>query len=229
MIIYKLTNLKNGKIYIGQTVGSLGKRWNEHSTSMKNSPLYNAFRKYGKDSFKIEVVCSALDPSYLNELEQHFIKYFNSFHPNGYNLTSGGDSAYTRSEHSREKQRSAMLGHTVSEETRAKISKTLTGRPGVRKGAILSAETRQKISEVQIGRIASEETKAKMRAAKKGKTLYNAKPVLCIETGITYPNATAAAEALGLQQTSISAVCRGDRKSTGGLTFKYTPFPDGGK
>lgn len=221
MIIYKITNIKNGRVYVGQTVGSLGKRWNEHSTSMKNSPLYNAFRKYGKENFKIETICSALSPEHLNSLEQHFIKYFNSFHPDGYNLTSGGDSAYTRSEHSRDKQRSAMLGHTVSVETRAKISKTLTGRPGIRKGAVLSAETRQKISEIQIGRKASEETKAKMKASKLGGKAYNSKPVMCIETGIVYGSTGEAARALNLQQTSISAICLGKRKSTGGFTFKF--------
>ena len=152
MIIYKITNTINDRVYIGQTVGSLAKRWSQHTTSMKNSPLYNAFRKYGRDKFKIEAVCSALSPEYLNELEQYFIKFYDCMAPKGYNLTSGGDSAYTRSEHSREQQRRAMLGHTVSDETRAKISATLMGREGVRRGAVLSEETKAKIGAATKGR-----------------------------------------------------------------------------
>ena len=140
MIIYKITNLKNGRHYIGQTVGSIGRRWNQHITSKKNSPLYNAFRKYGKESFTIEAICSVLDPAHLNDLERYFIVHYNSMHPTGYNLTTGGDSEYRRSEHSKELQRVAMTGRSPSAETRAKIAKTLTGRPGVRRGVVLSAE-----------------------------------------------------------------------------------------
>ena len=221
MIIYKITNTINDRVYIGQTVGSLAKRWSQHTTSMKNSPLYNAFRKYGRDKFKIEAVCSALSPEYLNELEQYFIKFYDCMAPKGYNLTSGGDSAYTRSEHSREQQRRAMLGHTVSDETRAKISATLMGREGVRRGAVLSEETKAKIGAATKGRRASDETKARMRAAHAGAAAYNARKVQCVETGATYGSTGEASRALGLQQTSISAVCRGNRKSTGGLHFRF--------
>lgn len=148
---------------------SLGRRWSQHSTSKKNSPMYNAFRKYGPENFTIETVCSALDPSYLNELEQYFIKFYNSLVPNGYNLTTGGDSAFNRSQHSKDLQRDAMLGHEVSEETRAKISATLMGRPGVRRGSKHTDEAKKLISEKQMGRKLSEETKAKMSATHKAR------------------------------------------------------------
>ena len=221
MIIYKITNTVNGRIYIGQTIKTLAHRWSQHTTSIKNCPLYNAFRRYGRDKFKMEAICSALSPEYLNELEQYFIKFYDCMAPKGYNLTSGGDSAYTRSEHSRDRQRQAMLGHTVSDETKAKISATLMGREGVRRGAVLSEETRQKISAAQVGKKAGEETKARMRASHAGGRAYNAKKVQCVETGTVYGSTGEAARALGLQQTSISAVCLGNRKSTGGLHFRF--------
>lgn len=221
MIIYKITNKLTGRSYVGQTVGSLGKRWSQHTTSTKNCPMYNAFRKYGRDNFTIETLCSALDPSYLNELEQFFIKYFNTLSPHGYNLTSGGDSAFTRSEESREKQRMAMTGRTPSTQTRIKISKTLTGRPGVRKGTKHSPATKALISAIQLGKKASEQTRKRMQAAHMGQKAYNARQVLCLNTGTIYGSTGEAARVLGLVQSSISAVCLGNRKSTGGLTFKY--------
>jgi group I intron endonuclease len=169
MIIYKITNQINGRIYIGQTVMTLARRWNQHSTSKKNSPLYNAFRRYGPENFTIEAICSALAPEYLNELEQYFIGYYNSLLPNGYNLTTGGDSAFRRSQHTKDLQSLAMRGHEVSLQTRAKISETLKGRPSVRLGSTHTDETKKKISEAQTGRIVSEETKAKMSAAHKAR------------------------------------------------------------
>lgn len=221
MIIYKITNVVNGRVYVGQTVMSLARRWSQHSTSKKNSPMYNAFRKYGAENFTIEVICSALGPDHLNYLEQYFIKKYNSLVPNGYNLTTGGDSAFSRSKHTKKLQSEAMKGHTVSQETRDKIAATLTGRVGNRLGATHTAEARKLISDKQKGRKLSEETRAKMSASHKGASAYNARKVQCVETGIIYDTATEAAKQLDLVQSSISAVCRGKRKSTGGYTFIF--------
>ena len=96
-VIYKITNLINGKIYIGQTIGDINKRFKKHLSQIncKNvcSALYSAFSKYGKENFIIE---SIIDGDYskeeLNELEIFYIKKFNSLSPNGYNLQSGGNS-----------------------------------------------------------------------------------------------------------------------------------------
>ncbi len=148
---------------------TLGRRWSQHTTSKKNSPMYNAFRKYGVENFTLETLCSALSPEHLNDLEQFFIGYYNCMAPLGYNLTSGGDSAYSRSEHSRALNSASMQGHSVSEETRQKISASLMGRPGVRLGSKHSESARKKISEAQIGRKLSKETRAKMSATHKAR------------------------------------------------------------
>jgi hypothetical protein len=47
------------------------------------------------------------------------------------------------------------------------------------------------------------------------------KPVVCVETGATFQSATSAAKALGLNQAHVSSCCRGARKSTGNLHFKF--------
>lgn len=61
--IYKITNTINNKCYIGQTRTNINKRWNKHkfvstdpSNKAYNYPLYNAFRKYGIDKFKWEIL-----------------------------------------------------------------------------------------------------------------------------------------------------------------------------
>lgn len=92
--IYKITNKINGKSYIGQSI-DIVQRWRSHrikayNTAEYNYPLYRAIRKYGIENFTFEVIqeCSK---EQLNELEQYYINYFNTF-SDGYNQTLGGDS-----------------------------------------------------------------------------------------------------------------------------------------
>lgn len=95
MFIYKITNKINGKIYIGQTIQSLEKRWNQHKyesvTYRKNQPLHNAMRKYDIDNFIIEEIDGANSLSELNYKEWLLIYQFNSLVPNGYNSKEGGN------------------------------------------------------------------------------------------------------------------------------------------
>jgi group I intron endonuclease len=48
--IYKISNLINGKIYIGQSV-HIEKRWQQHCNNTGRSLIAKAIQKYGKDSF----------------------------------------------------------------------------------------------------------------------------------------------------------------------------------
>ncbi len=95
--IYKITNLVNNKIYIGQTINSIDKRFKQHLSQVNCanicSALYSAFTKYGKENFIIEsIVSGEYSMEELNELEIFYIKKFDSLSPNGYNLQSGGNS-----------------------------------------------------------------------------------------------------------------------------------------
>lgn len=95
--IYKVTNLVNGKVYIGQTIGNINKRWREHKSSslnnLDNNILHKAMRKYGFENFKIEKVIEC-ENDLLDEMEIKYIKIFNSYvgneNSNGYNMTVGG-------------------------------------------------------------------------------------------------------------------------------------------
>ena len=69
-IIYKVTNLQNGKVYIGQTIRTLNQRRTQHIYDARNSCsfyFHNAIRKYGEDSFVWEQIDSA---ETAEELEQ---------------------------------------------------------------------------------------------------------------------------------------------------------------
>ena len=98
--IYKITNTKNNKIYIGKTIGSINKRWREHKSNALNKTdnylLHLVMRKYGIENFIIEIV-EECPNELLNEKEIYYIKFFNSYigqdkNKNcGYNMTPGGE------------------------------------------------------------------------------------------------------------------------------------------
>lgn len=100
-VIYKITNLINNKIYIGQTKIPEPKRWQAHVWNANNNSnndcpyLNNAINKYGKENFKREIIeeCSN---ELLSEREKYWIKYYDTTNrEKGYNLTQGGDG-YTK-------------------------------------------------------------------------------------------------------------------------------------
>lgn len=102
--VYKITNLVNGKIYIGYTGREVDSYIENHFRQAirgqdPNKLLYKAIRKYGEDAFSREVLCQTLDKTNAQELERHFIREFNShsFYGHGYNMTHGGDGGDTSS------------------------------------------------------------------------------------------------------------------------------------
>jgi group I intron endonuclease len=98
MIIYLITNIVNGKTYVGQHCGESDSRWKQHlaaALKLENPlPLYRAMRKYGAENFKYEVleeVPLSKGPKFLDEREIYWIKEKKSYiSQNGYNLTEGG-------------------------------------------------------------------------------------------------------------------------------------------
>ena len=88
--IYKITNLINNKIYIGQTIHSLKHRFNQHSNRSGCTKLYNAIIKYGKENFIIEEI-EKVPQNNLDEREVYWINYYDSTNRKvGYNILKGG-------------------------------------------------------------------------------------------------------------------------------------------
>lgn len=119
MVVYKITNIIDGKIYIGITKQGVMSRWYKHCSESKygsTTYLHNAIRKYDKSNFVIEIVetiDNETDYDQLKEREIYWISYFNSNDRSiGYNLTIGGDGCF---------------GRVLSDDTKNKISDALTG------------------------------------------------------------------------------------------------------
>jgi group I intron endonuclease len=88
-VVYKITNLINGKTYIGQTIQAPVMRYRRHCQPSCKTAVGNAIKLYGKENFKFEVLASAFDYSSLNDLEKMLIIANNSLAPNGYNIDFG--------------------------------------------------------------------------------------------------------------------------------------------
>ena len=98
MIIYKIENMVNGKIYIGATTQGLKKRKRTHISASKTksngSPIVQALKKYGHLNFKFEQIKKCADDKDLDSSEKYYIRFYKSIYPNGYNVQSGGRNSY---------------------------------------------------------------------------------------------------------------------------------------
>ncbi len=94
MIIYKVTNTVNNKVYIGQTCNTLEYRRSQHERDCKyhrNSYFHEALLKYGFDKFVWEVIDSCNTQDGIDELEKMYIKEYRTTDKQfGYNLKQGG-------------------------------------------------------------------------------------------------------------------------------------------
>lgn len=91
--IYKIENLANGKVYIGQSK-NIEKRFIGHCRYSKNSHLGRAISKYGASNFKLHILetFSSYDKEKLNDRECYWIYVFKSYNNEfGYNKTFGGE------------------------------------------------------------------------------------------------------------------------------------------
>lgn len=98
MLIYKITNKINGKIYVGQTSLSIEKRFDKHikcAESKVNRHLYDSMNHYGYDNFIIEMIEDNILKENIDERERFWISELHSRSPKGYNMTEGGGGGYT--------------------------------------------------------------------------------------------------------------------------------------
>lgn len=225
MVIYLLTNLINGKQYVGQTIQQLRFRIYDHKLK-KKFYIGQAIDKYGLENFKIEILEECSTKEQLDERERYWIAKLNTKAPNGYNLTNGGEG---------------VCGRRLSAET---VKKILTNEPQRREirclktGEIFlsvgSAARHFGISRAAIRRSCqgktitprcgfkfefvdsplSEESKQKSRKTR-------AKPVRCIETGEIFPSAMIASKIKNISNDRVGAACRGVTKSAGGYHWEF--------
>jgi group I intron endonuclease len=149
MNVYKVTNLINGKIYIGQE--------KKYTPSYYGSGelIKNVILEFGKDNFIKEIIEYCNSPKILNEREIFWIKELNSRDRSvGYNISAGGSS------------------FIMNEEIACKISEALKGKyigtKAFRYGFKITEEHKKILSDRLKGKSFSEEHKKKLSEKRKG-------------------------------------------------------------
>jgi group I intron endonuclease len=174
--LYQITNVLNGKRYIGITKLAVKQRWKQHVTNSLNPkyPLHLAIAKYGAVNFNVTSLNESTDRKYIGQLEEHTIQHLEThISKNGYNVAKGGfggdlgSDANTKRRQTRDNLSDgqklawsknlskARLGKEHSPETKSKMS-TQQKDSGGYGPANHSADTKTKISLGNIGKIRSE-------------------------------------------------------------------------
>jgi len=155
MIIYKITNLINNKIYIGQDI--------------KNDPKYFgsgklillAIKKYGKENFIKETLEVCTDEKHMDEREIFWIKELDATNRKiAYNICEGG-----RTYRAMKGENNPWFGKHHSEETK----KIIKEKRKLQKMSTKQKEVLRKkwLSEENPGKNKSEETIKKLKIAAK--------------------------------------------------------------
>lgn len=199
--VYSHTNKVNGKIYIGLTSMKPEERWKNGVGYHVGTHFRSAIDKYGWDNFEHRIIKDGLTEDEASYWEQYYISFYNSTDRRyGYNMSSGGESG----------------GHPQTEETRKKISEN--GYHYGMLGKKHSNEAKAKMSKSRTGRVFSDETKKKISDAHK--KLRN-KRVYCEELDCIFESLDEAAEKIGRTKSAIVYCCKGKTKTCKGYHLKY--------
>jgi len=126
MVIYKITNILDGKFYIGKTIGNPYKRFERHCRRSSRCPkLLAAIKKHGRENFTLNIIDEATTHDELNNKEIYWINCLDAI-ANGYNLTKGGDGGMLSNE-TKQKLSNLRLGKTIPEIVKLKMSIDRTG------------------------------------------------------------------------------------------------------
>jgi group I intron endonuclease len=223
--IYEISNIENGKIYIGQTTQhNVATRWSEHLKLSSDTHLVRAFRSHGIDKFNFKIICEIqnelLDGREIEEIEKR-----NCLSPNGYNIRSGG-SRGKHSQESIEKIRVSHMGKRHTDETKDKLRQ-------INMGKTLEPETKEKIRVRILGTKRTEEEIEKSAKSRTGlkrtdefrEKMRHAQQIEVEQWSLegkyikTFKSIKIAREATGCND--ISKCCKGKYKQSKGFIWKY--------
>lgn len=217
-IVYMHTSPSN-KRYIGITSQKPERRWRKNGDGYKDhSYFWRAIQKYGWDNFEHDILFVNLTKEEAEQKEVELIARYNSNDINfGYNMSIGGESG--------------SKGYKYTDEQKRYMSEIHKGEKNGMYGKHHEEETIEKNRIAHLKENLSEDTIYKMSIAKKGKkrdrkavekqiaTISN--KVICIETSIIYNGTKEAGMMNNIDPSSISKVCRGERKTAGGFHWSY--------
>lgn len=178
MIIYLLTNRTNGKYYVGQTTQPLCDRLRQHAADAqrKTGRLQQAIRKYGIDTFDVEILARASSYAELDELEKLWIAISGADKSGiGYNSTSGGKRFHMTDE-VRSKLSAAHAGKHLSEAHKAKLRGKVAWNRGTKgltkawnKGISASPEEKERLIQMRRAQTMTPERRARISTTMKGR------------------------------------------------------------
>ena len=162
--LYKITNVVDGRFYIGKHGGVTQSNYWGSGIVLKNH-----IKKHGRKNLKYEILVIS-DQQYIYDLEKAYVDdEFLKANPNCINLVKGGMGGNLGDvPHNK--------GKKMSPEFCEKLRIAKTGKPSLRKGYVTSEETKQKISLANKGKVHSEATLEKFRLAN---TNFKHKKVTC--------------------------------------------------
>lgn len=243
-VIYLITHRGTGRRYVGVTRFGIAKRWARHvyNATRPKTYLQRAIAKYGAAAFDVCQVASCLSVESAAEVEKDVIA---SMAPE-FNQTAGGEFTKGRrttpevmsriAASNRGKKRTpeqnaansarkkALMADPIARaaatarllNARAEIdeARRISAARAANAGRVWSDESRAKLSASCVGRRYGKEVIDRIRATKR-------KPVECIDLSCTFDSVSDAAAAMGLAISNVSQVCRGKRKTAGGMHFRF--------
>ena len=194
--IYSITNIANGKIYIGQSIDLYNRNYG-HTTVLKrnkehNPHLQNAWNKYGEASFVYKPILFC-EKEELERYERGLIKAYKSQDRKiGYNVTAGGKSLCGIEHPAFGKKRSAEFCKKQS------ICRSGKKNCFYGKGPIKAIEVSAKLSRMPI-----------VQLNKQGNFIKE------------FTSITEASKEMKISKSCIWRVCKEERKTSCGYIWKY--------
>lgn len=217
--IYKIENLINHKVYIGQTI-DIKTRWFHHKTATDNFIIHKAFKKYGLDNFSFNILeeCSKDE---LNNKEIYYINKYNSLVPNGYNMIEGGSNGAALAKRKKVNQYSLNGEYIQTFESISEASR----QTNISDANIVSCckHKRNYAGDFQW-RYPDDNDKdiqcfEKIFKTKKKNVIIQQIDLNNEQILNEYPTLTAAAEDTKISVGNISSCCQGKRRSAGGYKW----------
>jgi group I intron endonuclease len=208
MIIYKTTNIVNGKFYVGKDVK------NKKSYLGSGKLLKQAIRKYGKENFKKEIIEYCTDMVQLEEREVYWIEKLDAVNK-GYNLTEGGTGGdtWTLTDIEVHWNKGRTPWNKGKKGTQVAWNKGLKGVMGANKTSYKSGK-----NHIMYGKSQSSETIKKRIETRKANNSYKGvgkfapRAVMNIEDGMIFTSSKHAAEYYGIKYAHVYHSCKKESK-----------------
>jgi group I intron endonuclease len=211
-IIYKATNLINGKIYIGQTKLKLKYRIMGHKKS--KLLISKAIKKYGIENFKWEVIDSASNATELDFKEFMYIRIYNSYANTGrgYNISDGGNKnklrGKTESEMKIVSKNFSKPKYKIIDLTNNRIFDSVKIAADYYGINIYSIYSSIKNNERANGIIFKKYREDGIYSETKHELNWGRKKVICLDDFKTFQSIKLAAEYYGLDKAALSAAIK---------------------